>query len=144
MLNNDFNRLSGKNEPPVQPPLEGYDVHIYLEKGKESEKKADALVQKMLALFPDAINAVHHNGAIGPHLSLNYGVDIKPESFGKIVSWLMMNHDGLSVLVHPRTGDELGDHEDRPLWIGKTLPLNPDYFAMLRKMQRKNQGPTLH
>jgi DOPA 4,5-dioxygenase len=36
----------------------------------------------------------------------------------------MLNREGLTVLVHPSTGDSLGDHLDRSLWLGEVLPLN--------------------
>ena len=68
-------------------------------------------------------------------------MDIKPESFGKVVSWLQLNSNGLSILVHPRTGDELKDHLELPLWLGKQRELNPAYFAQLKK-NAKN-GPSL-
>ena len=38
------------------------------------------------------------------------------EEFGKVVPWLMLNREGLSVLVHPSTGDGYGDHLVRSLW----------------------------
>jgi DOPA 4,5-dioxygenase len=32
------------------------------------------------------------------------------DEFAKVVPWLMLNREGLSVLVHPSTGDGYGDH----------------------------------
>jgi DOPA 4,5-dioxygenase len=48
--------------------------------------------------------------------------------FGTVVPWLMQHREGLDVLVHPDTGDDLGDHRDRPLWLGHDLPLKLDQF----------------
>jgi DOPA 4,5-dioxygenase len=36
----------------------------------------------------------------------------------------MLNREGLSVLVHPSTGDGYGDHLERSLWLGDRLKLN--------------------
>jgi DOPA 4,5-dioxygenase len=36
----------------------------------------------------------------------------------------MLNREGLSVLVHPSTGDGYGDHLVRSLWLGERLKLN--------------------
>jgi len=36
----------------------------------------------------------------------------------------MLNREGLSVLVHPSTGDSHGDHLERSLWLGEKLKLN--------------------
>jgi DOPA 4,5-dioxygenase len=52
-----------------------------------------------------------------------YQAVFAPEEFGRIVPWLMLNREGLTVLVHPSTGDSLGDHLDRSLWLGQVLRL---------------------
>jgi len=47
-----------------------------------------------------------------------------PAEFGRVVPWLMLHREGLSVLVHPSTGDGHGDHLVRSLWLGEKLKLN--------------------
>jgi aromatic ring-cleaving dioxygenase len=53
-----------------------------------------------------------------------YQVAFLPDWFGKVVPWLMLNCKGLDILIHPETGDDLGDHIDRDLWLGEKLELN--------------------
>jgi len=36
----------------------------------------------------------------------------------------MLNRAGLSVLIHPVTGDDYEDHAHFPLWLGTALPLD--------------------
>ena len=36
----------------------------------------------------------------------------------------MLNWRGLTILVHPSTGDDLVDHSERALWLGAALPLD--------------------
>lgn len=48
-----------------------------------------------------------------------------------IVPWLMVNRKGLTILVHPETGDDVPDHRDFPLWLGAVLPLNIEYLESL-------------
>ena len=60
---------------------------------------------------------------IGPHPLGMFEVDFGARDFGAIVPWLMANRRGLSVLVHPRSGDDLLDHTEYALWLGQTLPL---------------------
>lgn len=67
-----------------------------------------------------------HDRPIGPHPQAMYQVAFSPEGFGEIVPWLMLNRQGLTILVHPGTGDDLGDHRDRALWLGEKLTLNLD------------------
>jgi len=40
----------------------------------------------------------------------------------------MLNRAGLSILVHPRTGDDVADHETNPLWLGASLPLDIEFL----------------
>jgi DOPA 4,5-dioxygenase len=42
----------------------------------------------------------------------------------------MAHHGPLAVLIHPNTDDDLGDHSDRALWLGRQLDLN---LAMFRQ-----------
>jgi DOPA 4,5-dioxygenase len=57
-----------------------------------------------------------------------YQVAFAPDQFAQVVPWLMLNRNGLDVLVHPNTGDDLGDHRDRALWLGEKLPLNLEFL----------------
>jgi hypothetical protein len=41
------------------------------------------------------------------------------------------NHRGLSVLIHPETGDDPIDHLDHTLWLGNQLPLDIEYLRRL-------------
>ncbi|MEP6503817.1 MAG: DOPA 4,5-dioxygenase family protein [Betaproteobacteria bacterium] len=52
-----------------------------------------------------------------------YQVAFAIESFGKFVPWLMLNRQGLTVLVHPNTRDERSDHVVHALWMGEMLAI---------------------
>ena len=51
---------------------------------------------------------------------------LRSEEFPRLVPWLMLNRDGLDVLVHPQTGDSVADHTRFALWLGTALPLRLD------------------
>jgi DOPA 4,5-dioxygenase len=36
----------------------------------------------------------------------------------------LLDHGALDVLIHPNTGDELRDHRDRALWLGRSHVLS--------------------
>ena len=101
--------------------IKSYHAHIYYD---PDTKDAAARVREGLgAGFPVQLGS-WHDEAVGPHLKAMYLAVFAPEDFGQIVSWLMLHREGLSVLVHPSTGDGYGDHLERSLWLGEKLKLN--------------------
>ena len=65
-----------------------------------------------------------HEKPVGPHPMWSYQLAFPPAGFPYVVSWLALNHGALDVFVHPNTGDELRDHRDCALWLGKSYSLN--------------------
>jgi DOPA 4,5-dioxygenase len=43
--------------------------------------------------------------------------------FASFVPWLMLNREGLTLLLHPDTGDAYADHTAHAAWLGAVLPL---------------------
>ena len=41
---------------------------------------------------------------------------------------LSLNRDGLTLFIHPNTGDAYKDHTDHALWMGQILPLGVQMF----------------
>ena len=37
--------------------------------------------------------------------------------------------DGLTIFIHPNTGDDLADHTRHAVWMGQILPLEVAMFA---------------
>ena len=64
-----------------------------------------------------------HDEPVGPHPVAMYQVAFAIEEFSRLVPWLMLNRDGLNVLVHPLSGDSVADHTRFALWLGAPLPL---------------------
>ena len=59
-----------------------------------------------------------------PHPCGSYQIAFAPELFGALVPWLALNRDGLTVFIHPETGDDLPDHRDYAIWLGRQEALN--------------------
>ncbi len=64
-----------------------------------------------------------HEKPVGPHPLWSYQLAFAADQFSPVVGWLALNHGALDVLVHPNTGDDLRDHRDRALWLGKSHTL---------------------
>lgn len=52
------------------------------------------------------------------------------EKFAAVIPWLNVHRNGLTVFVHPLTGDDLWDHKHGAMWLGESVPLNLEMFEM--------------
>jgi len=53
-----------------------------------------------------------------------FQVSFAADAFAEVVPWLMLNHRGLSVFIHPRSGDDRTDHSEYALWLGRQLEID--------------------
>ena len=49
---------------------------------------------------------------------------MEASEFQNIVPWLMLNREGLDVLVHPLTESSYDDHSKNALWLGTPVPMS--------------------
>jgi DOPA 4,5-dioxygenase len=59
-----------------------------------------------------------------------YQVAFDTELFASFVPWLMLNRDGLDVLVHPNTLAPRDDHLRHALWLGQRMALKEDVLPL--------------
>ena len=107
----------------TEPAIESYHAHIYYEDA--SRATAAEIREELEHRFTVELGR-WRDEPVGPHPEPMYQVAFAPEVFDAIVPWLMLHRRGLTVFVHPNTGDDLADHRDHPLWMGRILPLNLD------------------
>ena len=105
--------------------ISGYHAHIYFDPA--TKPVALAIREAIAARFTVELGRVH-DVPVGPHPIAMYQVAFATDELAKILPWLMLNRGGLSILVHPRTSDEVADHETHPLWLGAPLPLDIDFL----------------
>jgi aromatic ring-cleaving dioxygenase len=109
----------------------GYHAHIYFDPTTRpvAERLRDTIVSKFtieLGGFSDEPR--------GPHPISQFNVIFQTEAFQNIVPWLMLNREGLDVLVHPLTDDMVDDHTVYALWLGTPVKLKLD------TLQRRGYG----
>ncbi len=105
----------------------GYHAHVYF--GEETRDNAWALREKIETEFQDIDMGRFWEKNVGPHPRWSFQVAFHEKDFTKIVSWLMKNRSGLTIFLHPQTGNDLIDHRDYPLWMGECLDLKLDIFS---------------
>jgi len=108
---------------PPQPlaAIASFHAHIYFD-GEAQRSIAMALREQIGERFAVTLGRVHDR-LVGPHARTMYQVAFDVATFGNFVPWLMLNRQGLTVLVHPNTRDPRRDHLVHALWMGEVLPI---------------------
>jgi DOPA 4,5-dioxygenase len=118
----------------------GYHAHIYYEPAMTrgvAERICSAL-EKSFSVENDGFR----DEPVGPHPIANALVIFKPDQFEHVVPWLMLNRDGLDVLVHPLTTDAVEDHRGYAIWLGNPVPLKLHTLPQGRRGGRLPSGVT--
>ena len=103
-------------------PIHGFHAHIYYT--DDETRSAAAKIREYAENNFDVAMGRWRDEPVGPHPTPMFQIAFSNEVFPEIVPWLMLNRDGLSILIHPNTKDMVADHRDFPIWLGEKLPLN--------------------
>lgn len=110
-----------------------YHAHIYY--APETRGTAADLREALGARFVARLGR-WHDEPVGPHPISMYQVAFEATEFPRIVPFLMLNRAGLSILVHPMSGDAYLDHTRFALWLGEQQDLRLDVLKRLVEEQR--------
>lgn len=103
--------------------ITSWHAHIYFD--ADSRDAAWALRQHIQdALSGHFEMGRFHENPVGPHPMWSYQLAFAASQFAPMVAWLTLNHGALDVFIHPNTNDELRDHRDSALWLGRSHRLN--------------------
>jgi aromatic ring-cleaving dioxygenase len=105
-----------------------FHAHIYYDPAI-TRAAAERLRERVAAEFPQARLGRWHDALVGPHTQSMYQIAFPSEMLGAFVPWLMLNRDGLTILLHPETGNDYRDHTAHAAWFGAVLPLRLEAFA---------------
>ena len=119
-------KLATATATPADPEIiQHYHAHIYYDPAS-SRDRAARLRERVAAAFPDATLGRWHDAPVGPHPQSMYQIAFPTTLLATFLPWLMLNRDGLTILLHPGTGDAYADHTDHAVWLGGLLPLQLD------------------
>jgi aromatic ring-cleaving dioxygenase len=104
-------------------PITGYHAHVYYDAACKAA--AETLRSEIDARF-DTVLGRWHDKPVGPHPHWSYQVAFEPEVFAELVPWLALHRRGLTILLHPETGNALADHSTHAMWLGESVTLNLD------------------
>ena len=116
--------------------IDGYHAHVYFDPATRA--RAAQLRETIAATLGVEVRELS-DGPRGPHLVPQFRFTFKDAEFHNIVPWLMLNRQGLDVLVHPLTGNSYDDHSRYAVWLGNPVALKLD---TMRRTYRAEQYPT--
>jgi len=111
--------------------ITSYHAHIYYDLG-EGREQAARLRTLIGERFVARIGA-WHDELVGPHLQSMYQIAFPCALLPAFLPWLMLNRDGLTILLHPGTGNPYADHTEHAVWFGKMLPLRLEALRDTRR-----------
>src|ERR1700741_418501 len=118
--------------------IDGYHAHVYYDPATRApaaqtpETNGGALGVEVRELSDEPR---------GPHPVPQFRFMFTTAQFEKIVPWLMLNRQGLDVLVHPLTDNSYDDHSRYAVWLGSPVSLK---LNAMRRSYRAEQYPTPH
>uniref|UniRef100_A0A1D1Y892 DOPA 4,5-dioxygenase n=1 Tax=Anthurium amnicola TaxID=1678845 RepID=A0A1D1Y892_9ARAE len=110
--------------------IKEFHFHVYFFQDNEQNRaSALALREKIFELikkgfFHPVPNAKYNDAPRGPHSIGSYEVWCPKEHFSRVYSWFLLHRGVHSVLVHPLTKQEVLDHSNRAVWMGKPVLLD--------------------
>jgi aromatic ring-cleaving dioxygenase len=100
--------------------IEGYHAHIYYD--AISRPRAAELREAVEQRFTVRMGR-WHDVPVGPHPTAMYQIAFAADQFPTLAPFLMMNRQGLTILLHPQSGRPFDDHTINAMWMGQVLPL---------------------
>ena len=101
--------------------ISGYHAHVYFDAA--SIATARHICETARDRFGVQMGRMHERN-VGPHPRWSCQLAFGRELFGDVVPWLGLNRAGLTVFLHPETGDAIADHTAHAMWMGEMLPLD--------------------
>ena len=117
--------------------VSGFHAHVYFSTGQQPEARHlwEAVQSRFNVKIQHWREAAH-----GPHPCGAYQVDFDAGLFGEFVPWLMLHRQGLDILVHPLSGDDVEDHTDYAMWLGAPLALDIDFLRRHGRTRARGEG----
>ncbi len=115
---------------PKKSPLnfEYFHSHIYYD--VNSKPQAQKLHQVLKENMTDKLRISQmHDMLMGPHPMWMFEADFKAQNFLDVIRFLSENRNGLSILIHPLSGNAILDHTDYAMFLGEKQKLILSIFG---------------
>ncbi len=106
--------------------IKGYHVHVYFD--ESTFEQAQALCEEAGKRFPVTVGRMHRK-PVGPHPCWSCQLAFSRSEYAELLSWLALNRNGLTILIHTLTGNDLKDHTDYASWMGEPQALKLEVLS---------------
>ncbi|MDD0854387.1 DOPA 4,5-dioxygenase family protein [Halobacteriovorax sp. GB3] len=106
--------------------IESYHAHFYYT--EETHAKALSILKKAELELEGIEQGKAHQKPVGPHPVWSCQLLVPVARFEEALKWLMNNREELDIFIHPVTGNDLKDHTDYAMWLGKSYELKLERF----------------
>ncbi|MDR5735661.1 DOPA 4,5-dioxygenase family protein [Caballeronia sp. LZ025] len=109
------------------PTISSWHAHVYFDAAsRDAAWQLRELIAERFA--SDVQSGVlrlgrFHERPVGPHPQWSFQLAFGSERLASMLEWLAVNHGALDIFMHPNTGDDLRDHRDSAVWIGRSHEL---------------------
>ncbi|WP_442487517.1 DOPA 4,5-dioxygenase family protein [Halomonas litopenaei] len=104
-----------------------YHAHLYYDDA-EGLAQARTLAEQCQSRFAIQVGRFHQQ-PVGPHPRWSCQLSFAAEAFGEIVPWLAIHRGELDIFVHLGTDDDLFDHTQGVIWLGRSHELDLSGFS---------------
>jgi DOPA 4,5-dioxygenase len=112
-------------KPTAKPIHYNYHAHVYFD--QLTLEQATKLCDEAGRLFNLQVGRIHQQ-PVGPHPCWSRQLAFSSQEYEKLLPWLESNRQGLTILVHGLTGDDLKDHTEYASWLGTPQQLRLSIF----------------
>ncbi len=116
--------------------IDGYHAHIYYD--PKTRERAERLRETIATTLGVEVRELSDEPR-GPHPVPQFRFTFTAVQFENVVPWLMLNRQGLDVLVHPLTDNSYDDRSSYAVWLGAPVALR---LNTMRRSYRAEQYPT--
>jgi DOPA 4,5-dioxygenase len=107
--------------PPKLPEHDAYHAHVYFD--ESTLDQARRLTEEAGRQFDVKLGRLHEK-PVGPHPNWSRQISFDAGNYRDLIAWLDERRDGLTILVHGVTGDDIADHTDHAWWLGEPAVLD--------------------
>lgn len=102
-----------------------YHFHIYFD--NEHLETLRSMLNKLSKSEDLKIGRVFTE-PIGPHPMGSCQITVPSHQFETTLQWFLTYREGLTIFIHPLSGNDLLDHTDHVIWLGEPRKLNTGIF----------------